>query len=60
MAQPFIPAAMEKLLDLLNVAPQDRNFVNAERIEGLKAGIELPSPAPIFPRFVEPEEAKAS
>jgi methionyl-tRNA synthetase len=56
MALPFIPAAMGKLLDLLNVAPDARNFVEAARRDGLKAGIELPSPAPIFPRYVEPEE----
>jgi methionyl-tRNA synthetase len=56
MALPFTPAAMEKLLDLLAVAPEKRNFIEAERLGGLTAGVELPSPAPIFPRYVEAEE----
>jgi len=56
MALPFTPAAMEKLLDLLAVAPEARNFIEAGRIGGLKSGVELPSPAPIFPRYVEAEE----
>jgi methionyl-tRNA synthetase len=60
MAQPFMPASMEKLLDLLNIAPEARNFADAEQIKGLKAGIELPSATPIFPRYIETDEAKAS
>ncbi len=60
MALPFTPAAMEKLLDLLAVPPEARTFAEAERIGGLQPGVELPSPAPIFPRYIEPEEeAKA-
>ncbi len=53
MALPFTPAAMDKLLDLLAVAPEARNFAAAERAGGLKAGSDLPAPAPIFPRYIE-------
>lgn len=55
LAQPFMPAAMTKLLDLLAVAESARGFSDAERALGLAPGAELPSPAPIFPRYVEPE-----
>jgi methionyl-tRNA synthetase len=55
MVQPFMPAAMEKLLDLLVVLPGSRNLLAAEQRCFLKAGSLLPPPAPIFPRYVETE-----
>ncbi len=55
MAQPFMPASMEKLLDLLGVAGEARGFASAERPDGLAPGSVLPAPAAIFPRYVEPE-----
>jgi len=56
MALPFTPTAMEKLLDLLAVPVDKRTFVDAETSSGLEPGIELPPPAPIFPRYVDPED----
>lgn len=55
MAQPFMPASMARLLDLLNVAGDHRSFAQAEGAQGLATGGPLPAPAPIFPRYIEPE-----
>ena len=64
LLQPVLPGAMEKLLDLLAVPKAARDFAtlddgrDARRIEAahrLKPGVALPPPAPIFPRYVEPE-----
>jgi methionyl-tRNA synthetase len=55
LIQPYVPQSASKLLDLLAVADDKRQFANfAER---LQPGIGLPVPSPVFPRFVE-EEAK--
>ncbi|HXW72512.1 MAG TPA: methionine--tRNA ligase [Methylocella sp.] len=52
MTQPFMPAAMEKLLGLLSVPARARSFAHAETPRGLAAGSLLPEPTPIFPRYV--------
>ena len=69
LLQPAMPAAMGKLLDLLGVADDARDFaaIDAGGAAGryaapgrLRPGAPLPTPKPIFPRYVEPEvEAKA-
>ena len=72
--QPVMPASMNKLLDLLAVPPEERNFRDLEvwtedievdepfwRIRAphrLKPGTPLPAPAPVFPRYVEAEPGK--
>jgi methionyl-tRNA synthetase len=56
MAQPFMPASMEKLLDLLNVPASERTFAHAEIAQGLVTGSSLLAPIPIFPRYIEAEE----
>ena len=56
--QPFIPEAAGKLLDLLGVGPDERDFAHAGEANALQPGAPLPPPAPVFPRFVE-EEAGA-
>ncbi len=56
LSQPFMPAAMAKLLDLLAVAPDARDFAHLEAED--IAGRALPPPAAIFPRYVEAETAK--
>ncbi|HUI22740.1 MAG TPA: methionine--tRNA ligase [Methylocella sp.] len=56
MAQPFMPASMEKLLGFLNVPEDQRTFANAEIMQALVAGSSLPAPLPIFPRYVEAAE----
>ena len=50
LTQPYVPAAAERLLDLLAVAPDARSF--AALPDRLRAGTELPAPAAIFPRHV--------
>ena len=55
MAQPIMPASMEKLLDLLSVPSSERKFANAEIERGLVLGSSLPPPAAIFPRYIETE-----
>ncbi|WP_131116719.1 methionine--tRNA ligase [Lichenihabitans psoromatis] len=57
LVQPFMPASMERLLDLLGVAPSARNFSDATVEHQLQSGTPLPSPVAIFPRYVEPEAA---
>jgi methionyl-tRNA synthetase len=56
MVQPFIPVAAGKLLDLLAVAPDERMFSNIDDSYALMPSTQLPSPQPIFPRYIEPEE----
>ncbi len=66
LLQPVMPAAMRKLLDLLAVSPEGRTFADIDQggtygdlssPKRLQPGA-LPAPAPIFPRYVEPEAAK--
>jgi methionyl-tRNA synthetase len=56
MAQPFMPASMDRLLNLLSVPATARNFADAELTQGLVPGTPLLPPLPIFPRYVETEE----
>jgi methionyl-tRNA synthetase len=58
MAQPFVPPSAAKLLELLAVRPEERSFSELNGTKRIAAGIKLPTPAPVFPRYVEPE-AKA-
>jgi methionyl-tRNA synthetase len=55
LCQPFIPEAAGKLLDLLAVRPDQRQLSYATPEHRLWQGVALPAPAPIFPRYVEPE-----
>jgi methionyl-tRNA synthetase len=66
LLQPAMPGGMARLLDLLAVAPDRRTFAALEsgetagRLEAphrLEGGKALPGPAPVFPRYVEPEAA---
>jgi len=58
LAQPAMPDACAKLLDILGVAPDARDF--AALGTRIKGGTQLPPPTPIFPRYVEPKEDAAS
>ncbi|WP_114946284.1 methionine--tRNA ligase [Microvirga calopogonii] len=55
LAQPFVPTAAAKLLDLLAVPPEGRVLANIGPEHRLAAGTALPQPAPIFPRYIEAE-----
>ncbi len=73
LLQPVMPSAMSKLLDLLAVPPDRRSLraveVSPEGAQAddqlwrlrtsdrLEPGRALPPPAPVFPRYVEPEAA---
>lgn len=52
LLQPYMPIAMDKLLTQLGTTPEDRSFDALKT--PLKAGVTLPSPQGIFPRYQEP------
>jgi len=52
LAQPVMPEAAAKLLDLVGIPPDARDF--AALATRLAPGTPLPAPAPVFPRYVEP------
>ncbi len=56
MAQPFVPSSAAKLLELLAVRPEERSFSELNGKKRIASGVKLPGPAPVFPRYVEPEE----
>lgn len=60
LVQPVIPSSAAKLLDLLGVAPDARQFANLGPDHRLAAGSALPAPSGIFPRFVEPETGEGA
>ena len=59
LAQPFMPASAAKLLDLLGVPANERDFSFLGGKHRIASGARLPAPAPIFPRYVEPAAAAA-
>jgi methionyl-tRNA synthetase len=56
LCQPFIPGSAAKLLDILAVPADKRDFADLRASE-LIPGTVLPAPQPIFPRYVEAEKA---
>jgi len=56
MAQPVVPGSAGKLLDLLAVASDQRDFAVLGAAGRLAPGCELPAPSGVFPRYIEPEE----
>jgi methionyl-tRNA synthetase len=57
LAQPVVPAAAQKLLDLLAVADDKRDFASLGSESRLKPGMALPAPQGVFPRYVDPAAA---
>ncbi|MBI4275125.1 MAG: methionine--tRNA ligase, partial [Rhizobiales bacterium] len=55
LSQPFMPKSAAKLLDLLAVPAAERDFSKLGGVHRIAPGASLPSPAPVFPRYVEPE-----
>jgi methionyl-tRNA synthetase len=55
LAQPFMPESAAKFLELLAVNPEDRGFTELKPGNRIKAGVALPAPTGVFPRYVEPE-----
>jgi methionyl-tRNA synthetase len=60
LAQAVMPASAARLLDLLAVPAHARDFAMLGAGERLAAGVALPAPAPVFPRYVEPVADKAT
>ena len=54
LTQPFMPGSCGRLLDQLAVPIERRRFADLE--QGLDAGMALPKPEGVFPRFVEAAE----
>ncbi|QPC87737.1 methionine--tRNA ligase [Mesorhizobium sp. NBSH29] len=52
--QPFIPGSATKLLDMLAVSADARNFEHVDAAHSLVSGTPLPAPTPVFPRYVDP------
>ena len=57
LAQPFMPSAAAKLLDILGVPAGERDFARLGGSNRIAPGSALPPPSPVFPRYVEPEAA---
>ena len=53
LAQPFVPTSAAKLLDLLAISADERSFEALTPVKRIRAGMTLPVPVPVFPRFVE-------
>jgi methionyl-tRNA synthetase len=56
LCQPFIPASAAKLLDLLAVPADQRDFAHVGDAHALAEGTPLPAPQGVFPRYVEKDE----
>ena len=60
LAQPVVPEAGGKLLDVLAVPAGERDFSRLGGTHRIAPGSQLPAPAPVFPRYVEPATDPAS
>jgi methionyl-tRNA synthetase len=58
LAQPFMPDSAAKLLDLLGVPANERDFSKLDGAHRLEPGTALPAPKAVFPRYIEPEAAQ--
>jgi methionyl-tRNA synthetase len=56
LAQPIMPASCAKLLDILGVPADERDFTKIGGAARIAPGTQLPAPAPVFPRYIEPTE----
>jgi methionyl-tRNA synthetase len=57
LAQPAMPDASAKLLDSLGIPEGERDFAALGGATRIKAGVALPAPVAVFPRYVEPSAA---
>ena len=56
LCQPFMPESAGKLLDILSVAADARNFDALGEGGRLAGGTPIEKPQPVFPRYVDAEE----
>jgi methionyl-tRNA synthetase len=59
LAQPFVPGSAAKLLGLLAVPADERSFAFLDGKHRIAAGAKLPTPVPVFPRYIEAEARAA-
>lgn len=59
LCQPYIPGSAAKLLDLLAVPTDTRQFAHVHADYALTPGTTLPAPEGVFPRYVEQPDANA-
>jgi methionyl-tRNA synthetase len=57
LAQPYMPVSAGKLLDLLGMPADKRNFASLGAVGRLTSGTILPAPAAVFPRYIEEADA---
>ena len=57
LCQPFMPDSAARLLDGLSVTDDARQFSELGAAGRLTSGSAISKPQPVFPRYVEPEEA---
>jgi methionyl-tRNA synthetase len=55
LAQPFMPGSAARLLDLLAIPEDQRQFSELGGTRRIAAGSALPPPTPVFPRYVDSE-----
>ncbi len=60
LAQPVMPRSSARLLDLLAIPADQRDFAALGGGARIAPGSALPAPLPVFPRYVEPVEGAAS
>lgn len=56
LCQPFIPGSAAKLLDILAVPANKRDFSDLADGGELRPGTDLPAPQAVFPRYVEADK----
>jgi methionyl-tRNA synthetase len=57
LAQPAMPDSSARLLDLLGIPADQRDFAALGGATRIKPGTALPAPVGIFPRYIEPTAA---
>jgi methionyl-tRNA synthetase len=57
LTQPAMPESSAKLLDILGVPADQRDFTALGGTSRIKPGTTLPAPSGIFPRYIEPSAA---
>ncbi len=55
LAIPFMPSSAVKLLDLLAIPAEERQFCDLGGARRIAAGAALPAPSAVFPRYVDSE-----
>jgi len=57
LTQPVMPSASAKLLDILGIPADQRDFAALGGTMRIKPGTVLPAPTGVFPRYIEPTAA---